>query len=106
MFADITLHQPTVLIITGVLLPLVVGLVTKYSASKVVKGVVNVVVSGIAALIVKGTVDNGDFVLDQALIIDWATVFVISLATYLGVYGHADINAKLAPSKGIGGSNT
>lgn len=101
----LTLHQPVVLVITGVLLPFVVGLVTKYSASQRLKAVVNLIAAGIAAFIVKGTVDNGDFVFDQAWVLDWAATFIVSIGTYLGIYGHWDINAKLAPSKGIGGGS-
>lgn len=99
----LTLHQPTVLIITGVVMPFIVGLVTRYTASGFLKGIVNLVLSGLAALIVKGTVDNGDFVLDQALLVDWFLVFAPSLLMYLGVYGQVDINRRLAPTTGIGG---
>jgi ABC-type thiamin/hydroxymethylpyrimidine transport system permease subunit len=98
----LTLHQPTVAIITGVLLPFVVGLVTKYSSSARLKAIVNVVCAGIAAFIVRGTVDNGDFVFDQAWLLEWVGTFLVSIATYLGVYGHWDINAKLAPTVGLG----
>ena len=104
MLADITLSPNTVAIITGALIPLLVALVTKWNASPALKGFVNLVLTGIAALIIQATVPEGQAVITQATLGTWFVTFATSVAAYFGGYRSVDINQKVAPNKGIGGS--
>lgn len=98
----ITLSPNTVAIITGAVIPLLVALVTKWNASPLLKGFVNLVLTGIASLIIQATVPEGQAVITQDLLVTWFITFATSVATYFGVYRSAEVNQKLAPTVGIG----
>ena len=94
--------SPVWSIITGVLLPFVVGLITKASASDRFQAIVGIVVAAVGAIVVRATTVDGAAVLDQALVLDVFLVYAPQLLMYLGVYRKFEINAKLAPTKGLG----
>lgn len=88
--------------ITGVLLPLLVGLVTKAQAPARVKVVANLVASALAGLLLNALNDAGVAVLSVEGVATWLQQTVISVATYLGVWKPLDVPARLAPSRGVG----
>lgn len=69
--------------LAGVLVPLVVGLLTKLSAPAGLKAFMNAGLSGAAGLM--ATIVPGAFVWRQFLV-KWATVWVVSIATYAGLW--------------------
>lgn len=94
--------SPVWSIIVGVLLPFVVGLITKASANDRFQAIVGIVVAAVGAIVVRATTVDGAAVLDQALVLDVFMVYAPQLLMYLGVYKKFDINAKLAPNSGLG----
>lgn len=89
-------------VIVGLVLPLVVGLLVKYNASKGVKVVVGILVSGVAAVLQQAIANGGDAVLTTETLRVFALTYGVQVLTYLGIYGPLDTNAKLLPAKGIG----
>lgn len=98
----IDIDQTGVLLITGLLLPLFVGLITKSTASSKLKALTNFVCAGIAAFITNATTADGHAVFSLAQLRDWVIVFGISTVTYLGLAKPIDLTAKLAPNRGLG----
>lgn len=89
-------------VITGLLLPFVIGLVTKLAASSATKAMIGIVVAAVAATVERAITVDGSAVFDRALLIDAATLYGVQLLSYLGLWGHLNLNAKLAPRFGIG----
>ena len=89
-------------IIVGLFLPLVVGLVTKYSASAGVKVVVGILVAGVAAVLQQAIANGGDAILTTETARVFVLTYGVQVLTYLGIYGPVDANAKLLPAKGVG----
>lgn len=103
--ASLQITQPVWLILTGLFLPIVVGLITKAGGSTAVKAVVGIVVAAIDALILRMTQFDGSAVFNSDYLLDVVMVYVPQLAAYLGFWrnmGAGGINAKLAPNTGIG----
>lgn len=95
--------SPTVLTtITGVLLPLLVGLVTKSAASSRTKTLANIVVSAVACLLLNAANESGYAVVSGAMLAAWLQQTAISVATYLGVWKPLQVPQHLAPAFGVG----
>lgn len=89
--------------VIAVLIPLVVGLVTKASASSAVKSVALIVANGINALAQQAMNDNG-FV-THATLRTFVTSLVVSIAMYYGVWKPTTTAEKVqnvAPTFGAG----
>lgn len=99
---NITLTPVVWTIVTGLIMPFVVALVMKASASAVFKGVMGIVLAALAAIIERATLANGSAVFTAGLLLDVGLVYIPQLATYLGVWQHVGINQKVAPSVGLG----
>jgi hypothetical protein len=88
-------------LIVGLIIPFITGLLTKINASATVKQVVTIVLSGVSALIVASTVG-------EEAVISWETLgyaalgWLVAVLSYLGLYAPHNVNAKLAPDKGLG----
>jgi hypothetical protein len=102
MGEEIVLDANLVTLIAGVLIPVLTGLITKYEGSTAVKQIVAIVLSGAAAMLAAAVSETGDAVLTVQTLFDAAVIWVIQIATYLGIYKPHDANAKLAPNAGIG----
>lgn len=89
-------------IITGLILPFVIGIITKYAASKQIKSVVGIVLAAVAAIVERATLTDGSAVFSSGLFLDVGLIYVPSLATYWGLWRSFDINKNLAPNVGIG----
>lgn len=99
------LTAQTVEIIVGVLLPLVVGLVTKLTASPPVKSFLLLVLSLVGSTISNAIVSDGTAVFSQDMIVQIVTTWVIAIASYYGLWRpsgtSAAVNLKTA-NFGIG----
>lgn len=98
----VTLSATAVTVLVGLVLPIANGLLVKYRAPGVVKGLVALATSAITGLIVAGqTVDGGAFLSRSAITLG-GIAFVIQTASYLGIYAPADLNGRLLPDRGLG----
>ena len=94
-------------LIVGTLLPVVVGFVTKSNASERTKAIVALVAAAVATVTMRALDDGTDLVVDSALIGEFLTLVITTVATYLGWWKPVlNVNARLAPRFGIGGSAT
>lgn len=98
----VTLTPMAWTIITGLILPFVVAAITKAGSSATFKGVVAIVAAAVAALVERATLADGSALFSTGLLLDIGLVYVPQLMTYLGVWQHVDLNAKIAPTKGLG----
>lgn len=87
--------------ILGTVIPLLTGLVTKLTTSNKVKGVLTLTLSAVAGVVTQSLVDGGGAILSDETLILAALAWVQSIATYVGFWQNFDINAKLAPNKGL-----
>jgi hypothetical protein len=89
---------------TGLIIPLVVGLVTKWHASSGLKAWANVILSVIAGALNVALTSNGDVLL-SAWVTGIVQTLVVSVASYYGFWkptGIAQTVQLVAPSVGIG----
>jgi hypothetical protein len=89
-------------VIVGFIIPLLVGLLTKSTASVQVKVTVNIVLSAIVALITNSLTDNGVAIISFQMLSNALLQVAISITTYLGIYKPLNASDKLLPGKGIG----
>lgn len=99
---QLSITPPAWTIVTGLLMPLVIALVMKASASPLFKGVVGIVAAALAAIVERATLADGHHVISAGLALDVLMVYGPQLLSYLGLWSHANINAKIAPTKGLG----
>lgn len=88
--------------LTGLVLPFVVAFATKVSASATTKSIIGVVLAFVAAVVERATLADGTAVFTAGLLVDLGAVYVPQIVSYLGVYSHFNINAKIAPTVGLG----
>lgn len=98
----ITLSALAVTGLVSVLLPIVTGLLTKYRAPAIVKGLTSLAVSAVHGTIMGSLAVDGSAHIARAAIVLALVSFVIQAATYLGVYQPLDANARLLPDVGLG----
>lgn len=97
-----TLDQQTVTLIVGFLLPVLVGLVTKYNAPNWVKIAVTGFTSIAASLIIANTTDVGTAVLSWDMIATALFQWAVTIVAYLGIYKPLDATKKMLPEQGLG----
>jgi hypothetical protein len=105
--AAFIIAAPVVLMVTGVVIPLVTGLLTKWTLPGWVKGVITIVLNAVAAAIVVATQADGTAVFSVETLFSFAWGLIFSLVAYAKVYKPAGLTSntpvsKLAPSSGIG----
>jgi uncharacterized membrane protein len=98
----VTLTPMAWTIITGLILPFVIALVMKASASSTFKGVMAIVLAAVAAVVERATLADGTAVFTTGLLVDVLLVYAPQLLTYVGLWQHVDLNGKIAPTKGLG----
>lgn len=96
----------TVTVLSGLVIPIVVGLLTKYNAPAIVKGAISLFLSAVAGLVAQNIIPDGGAVISQDALFYAAIAFVTQLAMYLGIYKPLDLNEKTAPKVGIGPSTS
>jgi hypothetical protein len=107
--ASLRLSALTVQVVLALVIPIVTGLLTKYSVPSAVKGLTTLVLNAVAALVTTATLADGTAVISKPTFIAWMLGLVVSVATYAGVYAPAGLTSsrpdgKLAPNFGIGHS--
>lgn len=102
MVLAVTLGVFTVNVILGFIIPVLTAVVTKASASPVLKGAVTLTLSAIAGLINTAITITGEAVFSQAMVQQATLTWLIALASYLGLWKQLEINNKLAPEFGLG----
>lgn len=85
---------PTLSLIVGTVIPLLVGVVTKEVASSAVKGVLNALLSSIAGALTVVIAANGEWVINDIVHGALAT-FIASIATYYGLWKPTGISASV-----------
>lgn len=95
-----------VMVITSLLLPVLVGLVTKLNAPTGVKYVVTLFCASVAALINLSITVTGTAVVSKEAATLALVTFLVTTLSYLGLYRPASSPlrplATIAPAKGIG----
>lgn len=104
---QVVLVPPIVMIVISLIIPLVVGLLTKLSVPSGVKAVMMIVLNAVNAFVVTAVVVDGSGVFTQEAFVNWLMGVVVSVATYLGLYKPLDITSstptgKLGPTVGLG----
>ena len=92
-------------VLVALVIPVLVGLATKVSASDRIKAVVMIVLAAVGALVVNATQSDGSAVLSAAMLSDWAITTATAVAAYLGVLKpltNGALNSRLAPTIGLG----
>jgi hypothetical protein len=82
-------------VITGVVLPVLVGLLVKSNFPSKVKVIVTFVASGFVTLLLNAVNDSGVAVLSWDLVTYWLIQTVIAVSMYLGVYREFGLNDSL-----------
>ena len=101
------LTAPVVLTITGLVIPLVTGLLTKFTLPSWVKGIITIVLNAVAAMVVTATQADGTAVISNATLLSAVYGVVVSVVSYVSVYKPAGLpssapDATLAPNAGLG----
>lgn len=82
----VQLSALTVSLIIGLLIPIVTGLVTKYSTSSGLKGLITLMLNAVQTLVVTATVADGTAIISRETFVNFCLALVISVASYAGVY--------------------
>lgn len=101
----ITLDPTTVVMITALVVPILVGLLTKLNAPSGLKSFVMLLVSALSTLLAQAMTEDGYAVVSQDMFKAWIVTTVTAVATYYGVYKPLGVSSSLVPSKGLGASS-
>jgi hypothetical protein len=99
---EIELTPIAVTVLSGLVIPVLVGLVTKSTARPQVKQVLTVLLSGVAALVATTTLDDGSAVFSLETLLLATVSWLVAIASYLGVYKPLNLNDHTAPDRGFG----
>lgn len=93
-------------LITAILIPVVVALLTKVNARPLVKGAIAIVISFIDALVLRAvTLPDGAAMFSQAMIEDVVYIYAIQFLSYFGFYKLPQVNLAgrsfVAPNAGL-----
>jgi hypothetical protein len=90
----VQLSSLTVSLIIGVAIPLITGLVTKYTTSSGVKGLITLVLNAVQTLVVTATIADGTAIVSRETFIAFCLSLTISIATYAGVYAPLNLTSS------------
>lgn len=101
------INAPVVTFISALLIPLINGLLTKYTLSSNVKTFITIVLNAVVALFAANARDDGSALFTTSTIASFALATTISLLTYAKVYKPVGLTSstpdgKLAPQFGLG----
>lgn len=97
----VTLTPISWTIVTGLVMPFVVSIVLKASASKWFKGLVAIILAFVAAVVERATLADGTAVFTSGLLLDNLLIYAPQLLTYVGFWSHLNLNERLAPNVGL-----
>lgn len=98
LYSDMTL----LVLLTGVVVPLLVGLLTKLNASSGIKAVLNLGLTALGAALATSNQIGFSW---KPFAVNFGVAWAISVGTYYGFYkptGTADRVANIAPEVGVG----
>ena len=98
LYSDLTLFT----LLTGVIVPFLVGVLTKLNAPSSVKAVLNLGLTALGSVL--ATISEVDFNW-KIFLVNWAIAWVVSVGTYYGFYkptGVSDRAAEATADFGIG----
>lgn len=103
----VVISAPIVTVIVALLVPIVNGLLTKFTLSGGVKGFITLAMNTVMAFITTNASDTGAAVFSLQTLWTAALGFIISVAIYMGIYRPANITSstptgKLGPETGLG----
>lgn len=98
----ITIPMTVWAMITGTVIPLVVGLLTKITARPGVKIVTSLVLNAVSGIVGAAVVLDGNAVISTETLVLAGLTLIQSLATYVGIWKPLNSQAHLAPTKGLG----
>lgn len=101
---QVVLAPPIVMVILSIVIPLVVGIISKASLASGVKAVIMLVLNALNAFIVTAVVVDGSAVFTKTAFMNFVLGVVVSVATYFGVYKPVGLSSHgaLGPDVGIG----
>jgi hypothetical protein len=99
---EIALTPIVVTMLSGLIIPIAVGIVTKSAAAPQVKQVVTIVLAGVAALITSSTLADGSAVFSLETLLLAGFTWLVAIASYLGVYRPLNLNDHTLPNSGLG----
>jgi hypothetical protein len=101
---QVVLAPPIVMVVISIIIPVVVGLISKASLPGAVKAAILLALNALNALIVTAITIDGSAVLTKEAFINFVFGVVVSVASYFGVYRPARITSHgvLGPTVGIG----
>lgn len=98
---------PAVQLLVALLIPLAVGLITKYTLPGWIKATLTIILNAVNTLVVTSITADGTALFTQTMLMTWALNTAISIAIYHGLYRPAGLtsstpNGALSPKTGIG----
>lgn len=107
--APFIIIAPGLMTAIAVLIPVLNGMLTKYSLPSGVKAVITIVLNAVAALLLTATQADGTAVISMAAFLTFVYGCIISIASYAGVWKPLNVTSstpdgKLGPTHGLGPS--
>jgi hypothetical protein len=105
----IVINAPIVTILVALVIPLINGVITRWTLATFWKSMITLALNAISAFITASIVDNGDVVFSRPTLYTWLLGSAISFATYARIYKPLNVTSstptgRLAPNSGIGPS--
>lgn len=105
--SPLVIAAPLQTLIVGLVIPIVVGLITKATLSAGVKAIIMIVLDGANALLAVSQLPDGSASVGRIAFYTAVTGIITSAATYLGVYRPLKLTSstsdgRLGPNFGIG----
>lgn len=107
ILAAATVLQATPFVVTlivGHVIPIATALVTKSSASSDLKRFVTAAISAASAYVVQSTLADGSAVFTAQTAVMAVAAFISANVAYVSWFAKKNINDRLLPGKGLGGS--
>lgn len=104
--AELELSALSVQLLIGLVVPIVVGLITKLTTSSGLKALVMLVINAAQTLLVQATMADGTAIISKQTFIVWIFALIVSVASYAGVYKPLNLTSsteggKLSPNRGL-----
>jgi small basic protein len=98
---------PVTMFVISLLIPILTGLLTKYTLPSSVKAIMTIVLNAAAALVLTAMQADGTAVISNAALLTFIYGTTISVVSYLGLYKPVGLTSstpdgKLAPTVGVG----
>lgn len=101
----LTLSALLVTFLATAVIPVLTGLATKLDASPAVKQLITAVLSAVSGLLTVATQMDGTAVISKEALVLAIGTFILTQATYLGLYRPHHLDARLSPNTGLGGQS-